>query len=264
MEKHTSTTGNAELDFLAEIARTTERRRFLKWGGISLAVAAVGCSTESAVQPTAIATTPMVPGTPNNDHQGTATSVNLGTGDTAVLNYAFALEQLEYAFYVEVLNAPFAGMTAEERSILEDLRVHEDIHRKFFREALGSAGIPTMQFTFTSVNFADRMSVLTTARTFEDIGVSAYNGAGQLLQNLDFLTIAGKIVSVEARHAAAIRDLLAPRTAAFAGDDVVNAQGLDVVRVPAQVLPLAAPFIVTTIDASGLPMPTVVPTSPTA
>ena len=263
MTKHTGTTGNAELDFLADIARSTERRRFLKWSGLTLAVAAVGCSSEGAVQPAAVVA-PTVPVAPSGDHQGTADSVNLGTGDTAVLNYAFALEQLEYAFYVEVLNAPYAGMTAQERSILEDLRVHEDIHQKFFREALGAAGIPTMRFEFTSVNFADRTSVLTTARTFEDVGVSAYNGAAQLLTSLDFLTLAGKIVSVEARHAAAIRDLLAPGTAAFAGDDVVNPQGLDVVRVPSQVLPLADPFIVTTIVATGLPTPTVVPTSPTA
>ena len=261
METHKSTTGSAELDFLADVARSTSRRRFLTFSGLTIAVAALGCSDNTMTQPVPGA---VLPSGPNADHQGTATSVNLGTGDTAVLNYAFALEQLEYAFYVEVLNTPFAGMTAQERSILEDLRVHEDIHQKFFRAALGPAGIPTMRFDFTSVNFNDRTSVLTTARTLEDVGVSAYNGAGQLLMNLDFLGIAGKIVSVEARHAAAIRDLLAPRTAAFAGDDVVNAMGLDVVRVPSQVLPLADPLIVTDIVATGLPTPTVVPTSPTA
>ena len=34
---------------------------------------------------------------------------------------------------------------------------------------------------FTSINFADRASVLGAAKTFEDLGVSAYNGAGKLL-----------------------------------------------------------------------------------
>jgi hypothetical protein len=264
MDTNNKSTGSAELDFLADVARTTGRRRFLKWSGLTLAVTAIGCADNGVLQPAAVATTPLVPGAPSGDHQGTATSVDLGTGDVAVLNYAFALEQLEYAFYVEVLNAPYVGMTAAERALLEDVRVHEDVHQRFFREALGASGIATMRFEFTSVNFADRTSVLTTARTLEDVGVSAYNGAAQLLTSLDFLTLAGKIVSVEARHAAAIRDLLAPGTAAFAGDDVVNAQGLDVVRVPSQVLPLADPFITTTIVATGLPVPTVVPTSPTA
>lgn len=248
MTKHTPSTGNAELDFLAELAAPSQRRRFLKWSGVTLAVAAIGCSDNTVLQPAAIAP----PATPGADHQGTAAAVDLGTGDTAVLNYAFALEQLEYAFYVEVLNTPFAGMTARERGLLEDLRAHEDIHQKFFRTALGASGIPTMRFEFTSVNFNSRDSVLATAQTFEDVGVSAYNGAGRLLKNLDFLGIAGKIVSVEARHAAAIRDLIRPGTAFFAGDDVVDAQGLDVVRTPAQVLPLADPFITTTINANGL------------
>jgi hypothetical protein len=95
--------------------------------------------------------------------------------------------------------------------------------------------------------------VLTTARTFEDLGVSAYNGAGQLLSNPQFLAAAGTIVSVEARHAAIIRDILNPLSPAFAGNDVVDAAGLDVARVPSQVLPLAAPFIATPVSARQLP-----------
>jgi hypothetical protein len=47
--------------------------------------------------------------------------------------------------------------------------------------------------------------VPTTAKTFEDLGVAAYNGAGKLIKNIDYLKAAGRIVSVEARHAAAAR-----------------------------------------------------------
>jgi hypothetical protein len=155
-----------------------------------------------------------------------------------------------------VLATEYTGMTAEERAILTDLRAHELVHRNFFRDALKTAAIPALQVTFASVDFTSRASVLGTAQVFEDVGVSAYNGAGQLLTDLGLLTLAGKIVSVEARHAAAIRSLLQPKTAFFAGDDVVNAQGLDVVRVPSAVLPLVDPFVQTNIDASGLPTPT--------
>jgi hypothetical protein len=42
--------------------------------------------------------------------------------------------------------------------------------------------------------------------------VGAYNGAGRFLKTAGLLTLAGKIVSVEARHAAAIRDVLNPRS----------------------------------------------------
>ncbi len=102
------------------------------------------------------------------------------------------------------------------------------------------------------MNFADRASVLTTARTFEDTGVSAYNGAGQLLRDPRNLAIAGKIVSVEARHAAIIHDLLEPRGQSFAGEGVIDSFGLDLADAPKDVLRKVAPFIVTPINSSGL------------
>ncbi|MDB5240252.1 MAG: hypothetical protein JWP57_877, partial [Spirosoma sp.] len=108
---------------------------------------------------------------------------------------------------------------------------------------------------FSKVNFADRTSVLSTAKAFEDLGVSAYNGAGNLLKSADLLLVAGKIVSVEARHAAAIRDLLNPKSADFAGDDVVTpATGLDVATKPAAVLTTAQPFVKTPISGANLPV----------
>lgn len=179
-------------------------------------------------------------------------AVDLGTGDIGVLNYAYALEQLEAAFYTQVLARSYAGMTGPEQAILQQIQAHEVAHRDYFRDALGGAGIPALQVDFTQVNFSSRTSVLTTARTFEDLGVSAYNGAGALLRDPAHLAAAGSIVSVEARHAAAIRNLLRPGTGYFAGDDVVNGQGLDVARPPHAVLPLAGPFIATRVSASGL------------
>lgn len=179
--------------------------------------------------------------------------VNLGSGDTGVLNYAYALEQLEAAFYIQVMATPFSGITAMESEYLKDIRDHEIAHREFFKNALGSNKIPDLEVNFTGINFSSRDSVLGTAKAFEDLGVSAYNGAGKLLTSADFLLLAGKIVSVEARHAAIIRDIITPGGTAFAGSDVVNAQGLDLARMPAEVLTIAAPFIKTKINASNLP-----------
>ncbi len=95
--------------------------------------------------------------------------------------------------------------------------------------------------------------MLTTARTFEDTGVSAYNGAGQLLRDPKNLALAGKIVSVEARHAAILHDLLEPRGQSFAGPGVIDSFGLDLADPPKAVLRKVAPFIVTRINSSGLP-----------
>jgi hypothetical protein len=179
--------------------------------------------------------------------------VDLGAGDIGILNYAYALEQLEAAFYTMLVQSPYRGIPDIELKLLTDIRDHEVAHREFFRDAPGSARIPDLQVNFGKVNFASRASVLKTAMTFEDLGVSAYNGPGALLTDPDHLLAAGRIVSVEARHAALIPDLLRPRSASFAGDDVVNRNGLDVVRLPSRVLPAAKSFVATPVSAAQLP-----------
>ena len=210
------------------------RRRLLKWSGAS----AVGIALSGAILP--------------NFGISAALAADLGEGDIGVLNYAYALEQLEAAFYTMVIDSPFTGMTDDETELLTDIRDHEVDHRDFLKEALGEGAIPALEVDFSAVDFTSRQSVLTTAKTFEDLGVSAYNGAGKLIENPDYLLAAGRIVSVEARHAAAIRDLLQEWSVAFAGPDVVDENGLDVARAPAEVLAAADPFIVTDVTANAI------------
>ena len=178
--------------------------------------------------------------------------INLGGGDIGVLNYAYALEQLEAAFYIQVVAVPYVSISGRELEYLTDIRNHEIAHREFFKNALGTNAIPPLEFDFSKIDFQKRTSVLDTAIAFEDLGVSAYNGAGQLLASADFLTIAGKIVSVEARHAAALRDI--KQSGSFADDSVVNKfTGLDLVALPSDVLPIAAAYIKTKLNATNLP-----------
>lgn len=215
------------------------RRSFLKLAGMT-AAAAVAFGVD-------------IPGLRLNEAFAQTGAVDLGGGDVGVLNYAYALEQLEAAFYTQALATPYAGMSGYERSVLRDIRDHEIAHRAFFAKALGRNRIPNLQPNFTAVDFADRRSVITTASTFEDLGVSAYNGGGAAIRNPAYLAAAGSIVSVEARHAAVLRDIISPLSANFAGWDVVNINGLDVARPPSQVLPMAAPFIATPVSAGQLP-----------
>ena len=229
------------------------RRKFLKMGG--LVVASSGLLLYSC----------------NDDDDNTIDPpvevFDLGAGDLGILNYAYALEQLEAAFYKNVLDgAYFAGAEANEKEIMEDLYNHEVIHREFFKVAITAAApsanqvLPILEFNFSSVNFGDRASVLGTAKVLEDTGVAAYNGAGKLLQNADYLLIAGKIVSVEARHASAIRDLLNPNSADFAGDDILvdlggSGKAYDMATPPATILAAvgATGFVTTEFTANNLP-----------
>ena len=181
-----------------------------------------------------------------------ALAAELGEGDIGVLNYAYALEQLEAAFYTKVVESMYSSPMDGEMELLTDIRDHEVEHREFLKTALGDAAIPDLEVDFSAVDFTSRDSVLGTAKVFEDLGVAAYNGAGKLIENPDYLLAAGKIVSVEGRHAATIRDLLDPNSVSFAGDDVVDENGLDGALPPADVLAAADPFIVTEVTAKSL------------
>lgn len=210
------------------------RRRFLGYAGAMTGVAAIAaaCSKDDSGMP--------------------GTGINLGSGDVGILNYAFALEQLEAAFYMQVAMTPYTGITAAETALLTDIRDHEIAHREFFKAALGANAIATLEFDFSSISFSSRDSVLATAKVFEDLGVSAYNGAGKLIVNPDYLTLAGKIVSVEARHAAYIRDLIS--NGSFADNTVIDMNGLDTSRMPAEVLAAAGAYIKTKLNGSNLPV----------
>ena len=157
--------------------------------------------------------------------------------DVGILNYAYALEQLEAAYYTAAIVSPgFAALNAAEQEVLTDLQKHEVIHREWFKKVLDTKAIPAINFNTTTVAslVANRTVLLSTSQLLEDTGVSAYNGAGKYLTTPAYLLLAGKIVSVEARHAAAIRDIRdGANGRLFAGDDVVNVtSGLDVKAEP--------------------------------
>ncbi|MDQ3394273.1 MAG: ferritin-like domain-containing protein [Bacteroidota bacterium] len=217
------------------------RRSFLKFSGASIVTTGIlvsGCKEFID----------FIPEKPDPNPK----TVVLGKGDTGILNYAYVLEQLEAAFYTLVVAMPYGGMNSEEETILGDLRKHEVVHRDFLKAALGKKAITELTFDFTTVDFSNRESVLSTAKTFEDLGVAAYNGAGKLFQSPDLLLIAGKIVSVEGRHAAAIRSVLDSDPQSFAGDDIIDENGLDRAFEPGMVLEAASPFIVNKIVANQL------------
>ncbi|UGU15135.1 ferritin-like domain-containing protein [Sinomicrobium kalidii] len=231
----------------AKNENTNSRRQFLKIGGLAV----VGTSLLLSC---------------NNDDDGFTDPdeiFDLGSGDLGILNYAYALEQLEAAFYTRVMDGSYwMNASAEEKLVLEDLYKHEVIHREFFKAAITAAVngdtnkvLPELEFDFTSVDFNNRDSVLATARVLEDTGVAAYNGAGTFLQTPDYLVIAGKIVSVEARHAAAIRSLYMDDAKAFAGDDIIDVNGLDLAKPPSEILDAVGQtgFIKTEFTANRLP-----------
>jgi hypothetical protein len=224
-------------------SEANSRRSFLRVAGAAAVTGGLlaACSTadETPVQPTGSGRAP-------------GDTVALPTGDTGILAFAYVLEQLEAAFYEMVIAKPFAGMTSGQKQILMDIGGHEIIHREFFRSVVGGQ-VPNLTFNFAGIDFNDKGSVMQAAADFELTGVGAYNGAGKYLKNGTYLTLAGKIVSVETRHHSIIRELQYPRSDAFAGPTIVTSDtGLHKAYEPTFVLPIAQKFILEKLDASAL------------
>jgi hypothetical protein len=219
----------------AEASAGVSRRQFLNYAGIAgagLLIAGCKDDDDNGVTPT------------TDDG-----SIDLGSNDAGVMNYAYALEQLEYAFYARACETPFEGITRTELELLKDIRDHELAHREFFRKALGANAIPDLEIDLNMIDFKDRTSVLATARTFEDLGIMAYNGVTKLLVTADNVEVISKIVSVEGRHAAYIHELLL--TNSFAS--TTDAYGLEEFKSPDEVLAITATYIKTKLSAKNLP-----------
>ncbi len=155
-----------------------------------------------------------------------------GGGDVGILNFALTLEYLESAFYMEAKTR--AKASGELQSLIGLLADDEKQHVEALTatiKKLGGKPVAEPKFDFA---YGDTAGFLKLAQTFEDTGVSAYNGAGPAIKSKDVLAAAGSIVQVEARHAAAIRlqNNEAPAPVAF-----------DPSLSEAQVLKAVEPFI---------------------
>ncbi len=151
--------------------------------------------------------------------------------DVDVLNFALTLEYLEASFYVRALGSGGQslppGVPASDGhhfrhgqvtgakhlvrhggrvrstafAYLSAIRDHEVTHVKFLRSALGGAAAPACSFDF-SKGLTSVSTFLLTARTLENTGVMAYDGAIRYVDGGDNLQAGAQIATVEARHAA--------------------------------------------------------------
>jgi rubrerythrin len=146
-----------------------------------------------------------------------------GGGDVEILNFALTLEFLEAAFYEQALQRT-SGLSSESKELATTLQENEEEHVEALKSTITDLGgkptvAPGVDF---GKAFASEKSFLELAQTFEDTGVSAYNGAAPMIQSKDVLAAAGGIVQVEARHAAAVRLLRGENPAPDAFDKTLS------------------------------------------
>jgi len=156
-----------------------------------------------------------------------------GGGDLEILNFALTLEYLEAAFYKEA--AKIDDLSEEAVKAVETFGDAEQAHVDTIAGIIKQRGGKPVKAP--AVDFGDLTTedaFLKLAVTFEDTGVSAYNGAGPALEDKELLAAAGSIVQVEARHAAAVRLLAKKDPAPDAFDPILTEK---------QVLKAVQPFV---------------------
>jgi rubrerythrin len=153
-----------------------------------------------------------------------------GTRDVDIANFAYTLELLEVTYYQDALKE-VRGLGGEAKRVAREIRdseaEHIDILNALVRQ-LGGIPARKPKFDFGGA-YGGQASFLSLAQTFEDTGVSAYNGAAPLVESEDVLDTAGRIVQVEARHAAVIRFIRGEEIAPAAFDKALEMKQVDTV-----------------------------------
>ena len=147
--------------------------------------------------------------------------------DAEILGFVLRLERLQEAFYAEAVRR--GRITGEAREFARVVGNHERAHVAFIEKALGGAAPRAQRFDFGDTT-ADPAAFLETAREIEDLTTRAYNaGAPNLSRGA--LTAAARIASVEARHAAWIRDIAGVNPAPDASEPLTTPEKvMDTVR----------------------------------
>lgn len=197
-------------------------------------IAQIGCS-DNVVDPTASAV------------------LDLST-DAGVLNYFYAITQLQADFWNRLSTNRYPGITTAENSAIVAIMTHATNQRNWLTAYQTSGRISdVIVFSFgETVNFATRSSVFSAALAIEDGASQAYTGGAAYLKSEANILLASKLGSIAARHSATIRDLNdiaaggASRTS-FGGDDIVGTTGLEAVKSPNEIIASLQKFMKTTL-----------------
>jgi hypothetical protein len=203
---------------LASLRILTSRRDFLRvvaLGGVVVLSGGLLAACEDSSNTAGLAG----PGT------GATLTIDFSKGDTALFQFLFLLEQLEADFYSRVVaNFPHSDFTSADQLVLTDIANHEVVHRDVLGALLGADGSFRIAPLYGSLTFRVRADTLAAARAVEvpvlgaveDPVLGAYEGIAPYFTSAANLALAVKFASVEARHSAAIRDLISPLTSTFA------------------------------------------------
>jgi len=188
----------------------TSRKKFLRMVGGAGATGALGVLLAACGSDKKTAAT-----------TGAAVAKSPAGGDIAIVNYALTLEYIEAEFYKQVLAAGVitdkkVGALAAQFGDTEQQHVDALIAAV---KQLGGTPVAKPKTAFDKVLAGGPKLILATAATVENLGAAAYLAQAPKIQSKDILAAALSIHSVEARHAAALNELIG---AGFQGSGPLN------------------------------------------
>jgi hypothetical protein len=145
------------------------------------------------------------------------------TQDARILNFLLVLEELQSTFYTAALRG--GALSGDLLMFARTTQPQEREHAAFLRRRLGRSARPMPRFDVAHVT-TDARRFRAAAIQIEETTAAAYIGQGASLSR-SAMRDAARIVAVEARHAAWIRDIAgidpAPRAAdpARSSEDVL-------------------------------------------
>ena len=216
-------------------AQPLGRRNFLRVSAASAAtvalVATTGCGTD-----------------PPEPIKADPYQLALPAGDKGLFYYAYTLALALFTTYDKIVASPPTDLTTAERAIISDMRAHQLIYRELIRYYIDPTVkvvlFPTdFAFNTSSFTLTTRTGALAAVQQLADLAAAAYPVLLPLFTTTSAYprTLLLKSLSVQARHAAAIRDLRTPGS--FADSTVVDtATGLLRPKTPTEVTAALAPF----------------------
>jgi rubrerythrin len=131
-------------------------------------------------------------------------------GDVEIVNYALTLEYLEADFYRQVIDSGVitnAKVVSLAKRFGETEQAHVDALTQAVK-SLGGTPANKPETRFQPVIDGGPTKILQTAAAVENLGAAAYLGQAGRIKDKKILAAALSIHSVEARHAAALNELI--------------------------------------------------------
>ena len=145
-----------------------------------------------------------------SDSPPPASAVDNNKSDLEILNYALTLEFLEADFYAQVIDS---GMVKDPKvvTIAKKFGSTEQEHVDALTatiKKLGGKPVAAPKSNFGPTFDKGLMATLEAAADVENLGAAAYLGQAGSIKNKEVLAAALAIHTVEARHAAALNELV--------------------------------------------------------